>query len=75
MLFTFGFAGAALLILPAAPALQDDLNSNDMGTMSRLWLAEAQTRSTRDSNGWSPGYQTASRTYVRDRGGRISRYG
>ena len=39
-MFMLGFAGAALVVLLLAGRLWDDLNSKDMGTMSRQWLAE-----------------------------------
>ena len=35
-----GFAVAALVIVLMAGRHWDELNSNDMGTMSRQWLAE-----------------------------------
>jgi len=39
-MFILGFAGAALVVLLLAGRHWSDLNSNDMGTMSRQWLAE-----------------------------------
>ena len=40
MVFIVGSAGVALLMLLLARRHWDGLNSNDMGTMSRQWLAE-----------------------------------
>jgi hypothetical protein len=39
-MFIFGCAGAALVVLLVARRHWDRLNSKDMGTMSRQWLAE-----------------------------------
>ena len=39
MLF-LGIAGAAFVVMLVARRHWNDLNSNDLGTMSRQWLAE-----------------------------------
>ena len=39
-MFILGLAGAAFLVLLLAGRYWNQLNSNDMGTMSERWLAE-----------------------------------
>ena len=39
-MFILGFAGAAFVMFLLARRHWDDLNSKDLGTMSRQWLAE-----------------------------------
>lgn len=39
-MFILGLAGAAFVVLLLAGRQWDDLNSKDLGTMSRQWLAE-----------------------------------
>lgn len=39
-----GIAGAGLVMLLLAGRQWNDLNSKDMGTMSRQWLAEYQAQ-------------------------------
>jgi hypothetical protein len=39
-MFILGFAGAAVVVLLLAGRRWHDMNSKDLGTMSRRWLAE-----------------------------------
>jgi hypothetical protein len=40
MMFTVGWIGAAVVLVVLAGRRWHELNSNDLGTMSRQWLAE-----------------------------------